>query len=113
MNFIDRLLPAPKNGGFNMPEYWIWCGSVVKGEDNRFHMFASRWPKAFKMSPHWLFSCEIVRASSDTPEGPYQFEEVVLGSRDPKYFRRAQSAQPQHQEVGRYLLSLLLRCHLR
>jgi hypothetical protein len=100
MNFIERILPAPKNGGFNMPDYWIWCGSVVKGEDNRYHMFASRWPKAFKMSPHWLFSCEVVRASSDTPEGPYHFEEVVLGPRDPKYFDGRNQHNPSIKKFG-------------
>ncbi|MGV2786981.1 glycosyl hydrolase family 43, partial [Clostridium perfringens] len=31
--------PAPVAGGFRMPGYWIWCGSVIKGEDGRYHMF--------------------------------------------------------------------------
>ncbi|HIS68690.1 MAG TPA: glycoside hydrolase family protein [Candidatus Gallacutalibacter stercoravium] len=84
--FAGRLLPAPVNGGFQMEDYWIWCGSVVKGEDGRFHMFASRWPKKYGFAANWLYRCEIVRASSDTPEGPYQFEEVVLGPRGRQYF---------------------------
>jgi hypothetical protein len=69
-----------------MEGYWVWCGSVVSGEDGRFHMFASRWPKSYAFSPHWLFHCEVVRASSDTPEGPYTFEEIVLPRRGPAYF---------------------------
>ena len=64
--FAGRLLPAPVNGGFQMEDYWIWCGSVVKGEDGRFHMFASRWPKKYGFAANWLYRCEIVRASSDT-----------------------------------------------
>ncbi|MDF2544148.1 MAG: hypothetical protein K0S47_3866 [Herbinix sp.] len=84
--FINRLLPAFKNGGFYMEDYWIWCGSVVKGEDNRYHMFASRWPKEMGFGANWLFNCEIVRASSDAPQGPYQFEEVVLSRRGREYF---------------------------
>lgn len=84
--FLNSLLPAPRDGGFRMDDYWIWCGSVVQGEDNRYHMFASRWPKSLSMSPHWLFNSEVVRASSDTPEGPYRFEEVVLPRRGPQWF---------------------------
>ena len=42
-NLIDLMLPAPINGGFKMDGYWIWCGSVIKGEDGRYHMFSSRW----------------------------------------------------------------------
>lgn len=69
-----------------MDNYWIWCGSVIKGEDNLYHMFASRWPKELGFGAHWLFNCEIVRASSDIPQGSYKFEEVVLSRRDRKYF---------------------------
>ncbi|ULT27941.1 hypothetical protein KUH03_15770 [Sphingobacterium sp. E70] len=30
--FIDKLLPAPKGGGFAMADYWIWDPSVIKGK---------------------------------------------------------------------------------
>ena len=40
--FIDRILPAPINGGFQDPDHWIWGASVIMGEDGRYHMFASR-----------------------------------------------------------------------
>lgn len=39
--FKGKLLPAAKNGGFRMEDKMIWCGSVIKGEDGRYHMFAS------------------------------------------------------------------------
>ncbi|WNR45410.1 glycoside hydrolase family protein [Paenibacillus roseipurpureus] len=69
-----------------MEGYWVWCGSVVKGEDGRFHMFASRWPKYLPMHPGWLAASEVVRAVSDTPEGPYTFQEVVLPTRGAQYW---------------------------
>jgi hypothetical protein len=84
--FIDRLLPAPVNGGFMMDDYWVWCGSVIQGEDGRFHMFASRWPKGLSFVPHWLTNSEVVRAVSDSPEGPYKFQEVVLPPRGREYW---------------------------
>lgn len=102
---VGRLMPAPKNGGFNMKDYWIWCGSVVKGEDGRYHMFASRWPKALGFGANWLFRCEIVRAASDTPEGPYTFEEVVLGPRGRAYFDGMNTHNPYIRHWnGKYYL---------
>jgi hypothetical protein len=98
--FSDRLVPAPKNGGFRMDDYWVWCGSVVRSEDVRYHMFASRWPKALPMSPHWLFNSEIVRASSDTPEGPYQFEEVVFERRGPGWWDGMNTHNPSIKRWG-------------
>ncbi|WP_053377186.1 hypothetical protein [Paenibacillus sp. FJAT-27812] len=69
-----------------MDGYWVWCGSVAKGEDGRFHMFASRWPKSLPMHPGWIVASEIVRAVSDTPEGPYDFQEVVFPARGAEYW---------------------------
>ena len=81
MTFIDTIQPAPRNGGFRMDDYWIWCGSVIKGDDGRYHMFASRWPKKLPFLRGYVVASEIVRAVADTPEGPYKFSEVVLPDR--------------------------------
>ncbi|MEW6357274.1 MAG: glycoside hydrolase family protein [Planctomycetota bacterium] len=103
--FIDRLLPAPVGGGFAMGNYWVWCGSVIRGEDGRYHMFASRWPRALAFSPHWLTNSEIVRAVSDTPEGPYQFAEVVLPVRGAGYWDGLMTHNPTiHKSGNTYLL---------
>ncbi|HEX3086046.1 MAG TPA: GDSL-type esterase/lipase family protein, partial [Pyrinomonadaceae bacterium] len=41
-DFQSRLLPAPLNGGLRLDGFWVWCGSVIKGDDGKYHMFASR-----------------------------------------------------------------------
>jgi alpha-L-fucosidase len=84
--FRDRLLPAPVNGGFRDTNYWIWCGSVTRGRDGRYHLFASRWPHALAFSPHWLSNSEIVHAVSDTPEGPFTFSDVALPPRGDEFW---------------------------
>ncbi|MCC2685873.1 MAG: hypothetical protein K0R75_2772, partial [Paenibacillaceae bacterium] len=60
-----------------MEGYFVWCGSVIRAEDKKYHMFASRWPKSTGFPNGYRRNSEIVRAVSDTPEGPYQFQEVV------------------------------------
>ncbi|OXS54763.1 glycosyl hydrolase family 43 [Cohnella sp. CIP 111063] len=110
MNF--KMLPAPKSGGFRMEGYWVWCGSVVKDEEGRFHMFASRWPKWLPMHPGWIVASEIVRAVADTPEGPYRFQEVVLPARGAEYWDGRSTHNPhivKHQ--GRYLLFYMGSTH--
>lgn len=101
----DHMLPAPVGGGFAMDGYWVWCGSVIKGEDGRYHMFASRWPQKFPMHPGWLVASEIVRASCDTPDGTYRFEEVILPARGPQYWDGRATHCPQITKVGeKYVL---------
>ena len=103
--FRDRLLPAPLDGGFRMEGYWVWCGSVIKGEDGKYHMFASRWPKTTGFGPYWLTNSEIVHAVSDTPAGPYQFSEVALPPRGPQFWDGQMTHNPAIRKYGKtYLL---------
>ena len=48
---FDRIAPAPVGGGFAQEDHWVWGSSVVKGDDGKFHMFVSRWPKAYPVPP--------------------------------------------------------------
>lgn len=83
--FVDRILPAPLNGGFQDPDFWIWGASVIKGEDGNYHMFASRWSREVGFA-NWVTNSEVVRAVSATAVGPYEFQEVVLPIRGKSFF---------------------------
>lgn len=88
------------DGGFRMEGYWVWCGSVVKGEDGKYHMFAARWPKWLPMHPGWLLKSEIVRAVADKVEGPYTYCETVLGARGAQYWDGRMTHNPSIMKVG-------------
>ena len=105
MNFIDRLLPAPVDGGFRMADYWVWCGSVIRGDDGRYHMFAARWPKELPFFDGYKVYSEIVRAASDDPAGPYVFQEVVLPARGAAFWDGQMTHNPSiHKHGDNYLL---------
>lgn len=104
-SFAQRLQPAPLGGGFALEDDWVWCGSVIRGEDGRYHMFASRWTKGVSFWAHWLTNSEVVRASSDTPVGPYQFEEVVLPPRGDGFWDGRMTHNPTiHKSGDTYLI---------
>jgi predicted GH43/DUF377 family glycosyl hydrolase len=68
-------------------------------------MFASRWPRAFPFFVGYLTHSEIVRAVSDTPEGPYAFQEVVLPARGPEHWDGQITHNPTvHRSGNTYLL---------
>lgn len=90
--FIGQWAPVPKNGGFRMPGYHVWCGSPIVGEDGKYHLFASAWKEKYGFHFNWILRGRIVHAISDTPEGPYAFHSVVFEERDHKYF----DARNQH-----------------
>jgi len=104
-DFHARLLPAPLNGGFRLDGFWVWCGSVIKGDDGKYHMFASRWPNSTPFSPYWLTNSEIVHAVSSTPEGPFEFSDVALPPRGSKFWDGQMTHNPAVRKFGdTYLL---------
>jgi hypothetical protein len=103
---------VPRNGGFRMEGYWVWCGSVIKGDDGKYHMFASRWPKDITFHPGWMTNSEVVRAVADKPEGPYVFQEVVLPARGVQYWDGRSTHNPSITKHGdTYLLYYMGSTH--
>jgi hypothetical protein len=82
----DSLGVVPVDGGFKQEGYWVWGSSIVKGDDGKYHMYVSRWPKTLRFHPGWMVASEIVHAVSDTAVGPYAFSDVALGKRHPQYW---------------------------
>lgn len=102
--FIDRLLPAPRDGGFRRDDAWIWCGAVIQGDDGRWHMFASMWTKQVAFTPNWLTNSRVVRAVAARPEGPYQYVEDVLPPREGHWDGRMTHNPTIHRHGNTYLL---------
>lgn len=55
----------------------IWCASMVKGYDGRYHLYYSRWPRQVGHEG-WVSHSEIAYAVADKPEGPYTAVNVSL-----------------------------------
>ncbi len=68
-----------------LEDYYVWDCSVILA-DGQYHMFSSRWRKELGFGWNWIFNSEIIHSVSDTPNGPYQFKNVVLSRRGSEYF---------------------------
>ncbi len=103
--FMGRLKPAGRDAGFRLEEFWVWCGSAIRGEDGGYHLFASRWPKRYPFFEGYVFLSEIVRATSPTPDGPFRFAEVVLPPRGEQFWDGRMTHNPTIHKIGdKYLL---------
>lgn len=72
----DALRPVPESAIFRMNGWYLWDPSVIKVGDT-YHLFASRWPVTAERMKGWMKS-HVIRATSKSLFGPYQFQEVVL-----------------------------------
>jgi hypothetical protein len=103
-NLYARLQPVPLTGKFEDPEYNIWCGSAVRGEDGRYHLFYSRWPRRLGHQA-WVTHSEVARAVSDSPFGPWKHQEVVLPARGTNFWDGSCTHNPTVVRIGgRYYL---------
>lgn len=99
LSFRERLQAVPKDTGFKMDDYWVWGGSMVE-VDGTYHLFASRWKKDHNFPENYRNDSEIVRAISNNPLGPFQFEELVIGERDSVYWDSNMAHNPTIHRIG-------------
>ena len=95
----ERLQPVSRDSGFRMPGYFVWCGSAIK-VGATYHLFAARWPEATKFPEGYRQHSEIVRATAARPEGPYTFQEVVIGARAAGRWDAGMAHNPAIYRVG-------------
>ncbi len=81
----------------------IWGGSLVKGEDELYHMFYSVWPK--DIGWEWVNYSVIAHAVAETPFGPFEHKDVTLPDRGPQYWDGSATHNPTiHKFDGKYYL---------
>lgn len=99
LDIARRLGAVPRESGFKMDGYFVWCGSAIKVDDT-YHLFSSRWPVETGFPDGYRTHSEIVRATSRRPEGPYVFQEVVIGQRAPGRWDSEMAHNPAIYRTG-------------
>lgn len=93
------MQPAPQSAAFRDPGYFVWCGTLIKGEDGKYHLFYSRWKLQYGPQS-WVTSSEIAHAVGDSPTGPFHFHDVTLPPRGAKYWDGMVTHNPTVQKFG-------------
>jgi hypothetical protein len=63
------------------PDHFVWGGSVVKGDDGKYHMFFAYFDAGKNLpvfSDSWLLSSKIGYARSDYPDHGFRFIKLIL-----------------------------------
>ncbi len=76
----DKVQALDPENIFRDPDYYNWGSSILKDEDGKYHLFYSRWPRAYSFYA-WLPLSEIAHAVAEHPAGPYTYIETALSGR--------------------------------
>jgi hypothetical protein len=104
LDLSAMLQPLPESARFADPDHYIWCGSAVRGDDGKYHLYYSRWPRKLGHNA-WVTHSEIAYAVSDSPTGPYRHVSVALPRRGKDYWDGLTTHNPTILRIGsRYYL---------
>jgi hypothetical protein len=101
---VFTFKPVPSTAFFSHPDYYIWCGSMVRDSEGICHLFYSRWPRAAGFNA-WVTHSEIAHAVADSPLGPYTHRDTPFPVRGPQFWDSLCTHNPTvlHHE-GKYYL---------
>lgn len=80
MEFKDRLGKVKQNSIFKMDNYFVWCGTMTKGDDGQYYLYFSFWPKSGSFDNDWVICSKIGYAVSDNPYGDFVYRGIALDS---------------------------------
>lgn len=73
----DKIMPLTEDNIFRDPDYYNWCSSIIKGNDEKYHLFYSCWEKSKTFSA-WLTHSKVAHAVSEFHGGPYRYVNTIL-----------------------------------
>jgi len=104
LDLAAEIRPWPPAARFADDAWYIWCGSMVRGDDGKYHLFYSRWPRNLGHNA-WVTHSEIAHAVADSPLGPYHHHDVTLPRRGPQFWDGLCTHNPTIQHWnGKYYL---------
>lgn len=87
------------------PGYHLWGASPIWGEDGKVHLFIARWKTEYAFDPGWRSHSEIAHYTSDTPQGPFHFSDIVLNGSGKDTWDKCGIHNPAIHKVGnKYVL---------
>ncbi|HEY9508480.1 MAG TPA: glycoside hydrolase family protein [Verrucomicrobiae bacterium] len=99
-DFSTMLQPVPITAKWADTNYNIWCGAAVKGDDGKYHLFYSRWPRSLGHVA-WVTHSEVAHAVSDSPFGPWVHRDVALPSRGTNFWDGSCTHNPTVLRIGK------------
>ncbi|MDO5977920.1 glycoside hydrolase family protein [Flavivirga spongiicola] len=95
----ELIQSVPFHSVLKDPNNYIWGASMVEGEDQKYHLYYSTWPKSEGFAG-WLDHSVIAYAVADSPGGPYKHKEVILEGFGKGHWNEQSAHNPHIKKFG-------------
>lgn len=100
----SAIQPLGPDNLFALEDYYCWCPHLIQGDDARYYLVYSRWPKS-SLKGGWLTRSEVAVAVAERPEGPFRHLRVLLQGRGPGHWDELMAHNPKlYRFGGKYYL---------
>lgn len=104
LDLASMMQPLPATAVMREPGYFVWGGSMAKGDDSTYHLYYSRWKKEFTFNG-WASHSEIAHATAPSAFGPWTHRDVALPKRGAAFWDGMCTHNPCVRKFGgRYYL---------
>ncbi|MHB8898960.1 MAG: hypothetical protein ACYC6Y_09460 [Thermoguttaceae bacterium] len=99
-DFAAMVQPVPATAKFIDPDYYIWCGTMVRAGDGKYHLFYSRWLRKLGHNA-WVTHSEVSHAVGDSPLGQFTHKDVALPVRGKEFWDGLCTHNPTVLQFGK------------
>ncbi|HQR32344.1 MAG TPA: glycoside hydrolase family protein [Blastocatellia bacterium] len=100
LDFQKLIRPVPLTAKFELPDHYVWCGTLTKADDGKYYLLFSRWPRALGHNA-WVTHSEVGVAVGNSPLGPFTFKTVALPARGKQFWDGLCTHNPTVQRFGK------------
>lgn len=99
LNLGASIQPFGTDNIFRVEGFFCWCPHLLKGDDGKYYLVYSRWPKS-SLTGGWLTHSEVAVAVGAKPEGPFRHLQVLLRGRGPGHWDELMAHNPKLYRFG-------------
>jgi hypothetical protein len=99
LDLAQMIQPTPASAKLVDPDYYIWCGAMVRGDDGKYHLYYSRWPRKLGFSA-WVTHSEVAHAVGNSTLGEFKFVDVALPARGKQFWDGLCTHNPTVLRIG-------------
>ena len=85
MDFSKRIGRLKADAVFELDGYFVWCGTMTKGDDGLYYLYFSFWEKALGFNA-WVTHSKVGYAIGTDPFGKFEYGGIALDGRGPGFW---------------------------